>query len=132
LDPELAKTTLALSLTDETVPQETTQLVVAVAEVGEQPELAWDFAKTHMKELLAGVDGFRRNSYVPSILAGFSDANRADELEAYVKANVSVDALTKAKETAERIRLKAALKQRELPVIDQWVAARLADQRKIQ
>ncbi|MDB6109765.1 MAG: aminopeptidase, partial [Pedosphaera sp.] len=132
LDPELAKATLALSLTEETVPQETTHLVIDVAEAGEQPELAWDFAKTHMKELLGGVDGFRRNSYVPAILAAFSDAKRADELEAYVKANVSVDALLKAKETAERIRLKAALKQRELPVIDQWVAMRLADQNKIQ
>jgi aminopeptidase N len=132
LDPDLAKTTLALSLTDETVPQETTHLVIDVADSGEQEDLAWDYAKAHMKELLGGVDGFRRNNYVPSILAAFSDATRADELEAYVKANVSEDALVKAKETAERIRLKAALKQRELPVIDQWVAARLGGQGKIQ
>ena len=31
------------------------------------------------------------------------------------------EALPKARETAEAIRLKAALKRRELPVIDEWV-----------
>ncbi len=124
LDPELAKSTLALSLTDETVPQETTQFVVEVAQAGEQKELAWTFAKEHVKDLLSRLEAFRRNAYIPSILGAFNDAARADELEAYVKANISENALTKARETAEQIRLKAALKQRELPAIDRWVAGK--------
>jgi aminopeptidase N len=124
LDPELAKSTLALSLTDETVPQETTHFVVEVAEFGEQRDLAWSFTKEHLPDLLGRLEAFRRNAYIPSILGTFSDTAHADELETYVKTNISEDALVKARETAEQIRLKAALKLRELPAIDRWVAAR--------
>ena len=127
LDPELAQATLALSLTNEIVPQEATDLVITVADVGEQNELAWEFATRHMPELLAKVDSFSRNNYVPSILSSFSDSVRADELEAYVKKNVSSDALVKAREAAEEIRFKAMLKQREIPVVDKWVKTQLTN-----
>jgi hypothetical protein len=121
-DPDLAMLTLSISLTDETVPQETAYFVAQVA-AAEHQDLAWDFAKRHMPELLAQVENFRRDNYVPGIMGSFSDAARADELEAYVKENVGEGAVTKARETAEAIRLRAALKERELPVIDQWIAA---------
>ncbi len=126
LDPDLATLTLSISLTDETIPQETSYFVSQVAGLGEHQEQAWDFARRHMPELLAQVETFRRNTYVPGIMGSFSDAARADELEAYVKDNIGEDGMTKARETAEGIRLKAALKERELPVIDQWVAERTA------
>ena len=38
--------------------------------------------------------------------------------------------MIKAMEGAEAIRFKAALKQRELPVIDQWIAAQPARETK--
>jgi hypothetical protein len=123
LDPALAQTTLDLSLTDETVPQEASDLVAQVAGNGEQTELAWKFTQQHIKELLAKVDSFNRDDYIPSILGSCSDAARADELKAFVATNVSEDASAKADETAEDILFKAALKQRELPQIDQWVEA---------
>jgi aminopeptidase N len=130
LDSELAGATLALSLTEETVPQEATHFVIDVADSSERPELAWQFAQQHMNELLPRVDPFERSHYAPSIMGAFCDAARADELEAYMKTNAAEDAQAKARETAEDIRLKASLKQRELPAIDQWVAARLAGKRK--
>jgi aminopeptidase N len=122
LDPALAQTTLDLSLTDETVPQEASDLVAQVASDGEQTELAWRFTQQHIKELLAKVDSFDRDDYVPSILGSCSDAARADELKKFA-ASVSEDSVAKADETAEDILFKAALKQRELPSIDRWVAA---------
>ncbi|HWX18604.1 MAG TPA: M1 family metallopeptidase [Candidatus Binatia bacterium] len=124
LDPPLAALTLPISLTDETVPQEAIYLVTDVAHSGEQPELAWKFAQDHMTQLLGRAEEFSRNMYVPSIMSAFSDADRADELEKYVKEKVSPKGATKAKEIAESIRLRAALKQRELPSIDHWVSAR--------
>ncbi|HEX3798673.1 MAG TPA: M1 family metallopeptidase [Verrucomicrobiae bacterium] len=122
LDPELARETLALSLTNETIPQEATYFVIMVATQGEHKELAWNFARDHMPALLAKVDGFNRDNYVPSIFGAFSDDSRAEELLAYVKHHVSADAVMKAREAAEEIRFKAMLKKRELPVIDNWVA----------
>jgi len=121
IDPKLAQQTLAISLTDETVPQETTGLVPQVADSGEQPELAWEFAKKHIHELLPKVDSYNRNDYLPTIAAAFSDNSRAEELEAFVRKNVSENAVVKAREKGEEIRFKAMLKQREIPVIDQWI-----------
>jgi aminopeptidase N len=130
LDPALARQTLAISLTDETVPQEATELVVNVADAGEQRELAWDFATQHVKELLAKVDYFDRNNYMPSILASFSDTERADELEAYAKKNGNEDALVKTRETAEEIRFKAMLKRKQIPAINDWVKSTIQTQPK--
>ena len=126
LDPELAILTLSISLTDETVPQETAYLVPQVAAAGEQPELAWDFTRRHIKELLAELEAFRVNGYLPAIMGSFSDAARADELEAYVKENVGEGAVPRAREAAEGIRFNASFKERELPGIDSWVQAQLA------
>lgn len=125
-DPQLARQTLAISLTDELVPEEATGLVVAVASLGEHEELAWEFAAQHVRELLAKLESFSRDSYIPSLFVSFSDAARADELENYTRKNFSPDALVKAGETAAEIRFKALLKQRELPGIDRWAAESLA------
>ncbi len=124
LDPELARQTLALSLSEEGFPQEAAALVVKVANNSGQRELAWDFARQHLAPLLARVDPFSRGNYVPSILAAFSDAFRAAELEAFVQLNPANDAQIRAREAAEKIRFKAALKERELPAIAAWLAAR--------
>ncbi len=123
LDPSLAALTLPISLTDETVPQEAIWLVSGVAHAGEQPELAWQFAQKHMDELLGRTEEFVRNVYVPAILSAFSDAARADELEQYVREKIGPKGATKAKESAEAMRLRAAIKERELPGIDRWVTA---------
>jgi aminopeptidase N len=126
LDPALAQATLDLSLTDETVPQEASDLVSRVADGGEHLDLAWEFAQKHSKELLAKVDAFNRNDYFPSIVATASDAARADELKTFVAANVSTDAVAKAEETGEDILFKADLKHRELPQIDRWIGSAAA------
>jgi aminopeptidase N len=121
LDPELAKEALAVSLTDELVPQEASGLVARAAGSG-KVELVWEFVRTNAQKLLAKVDSFERNNFLPSIASGFSDAPRADELLAFVKQTISEEAAVKAGEAAEGIRFKAAFKKRELPVIDKWVA----------
>jgi aminopeptidase N len=123
LDPSLAELTLPISLTDETVPQEAIWLVTGVAHAGEQPDLAWKFAREHMSQLLARTEEFGRNMYVPAIMSAFADAAHADELEQYVREH-SPKGMTKAKESSESMRLASAIRERELPGIDNWVAAR--------
>jgi len=123
LHPSLAELTLQISLTDETVPQEAIRLVPEVAHEGEQPELAWKFARQHMSELLSRTEEFTRNMYVPAIMSAFGDAAHADELEQYVREH-SPQGMTKAVEAAEGMRLASAIRQRELPGIDSWVTAK--------
>ncbi len=50
--------------------------------------------------------------------------------KATVKKNLSADAFVKARETAEEIRFKAMLKQRELPRIDAWIKTQNISQNK--
>jgi aminopeptidase N len=123
LDPDLARETLAISLADETVPQEAANLVAQVAANGEHTELAWDFAKRHAKQLLAKVDAFSRNDYLSSILDSSNDPDQGREMLDYVKAEVSEEALARAQQTADQIRFRAAFKQRVVPEIDRWVTA---------
>jgi hypothetical protein len=120
LDPDLARATLAISLSNELSPEEASGVVLEVAGNGEHTELAWTFAKQHLRELLAKVEVFSRTSYVPAIFSSFSDTAHADELEKQAK-NFSEDAQAKADETAMEIRFKAAFKKRELPIIDHWI-----------
>jgi aminopeptidase N len=126
-DTNLARATLELALSSELPPQEAAALVTQVANDGEHPELAWQFFQQHSKPLLARVDAFDRNKYVPSIFSAFSDLTRAAELEAYVRAHATPDAAPKAAESIEGIRLRAKMKQRELPAIDNWVASMLQE-----
>jgi aminopeptidase N len=120
LDPVLAKQTLEIVFKNELEPGLASSLVLQVADNGEQPALAWDFAKTHVKELLTMQAFFARNRYIPRLAGNFSDQSRADELEAFAKANLPADAMSEVKKSVARIRYRADLKKRELPVIDTY------------
>ncbi len=123
LDANLARQTLDISLTDETVPHEAAGLVTQVAHTDNNNKLALEFAKAHLEALLGKVDSFARNDYLPGIYSSFSDEASASELEHLVKSKISEDALIKAAETAEGIRFRAALKRRELPALHEWLKA---------
>jgi aminopeptidase N len=121
LDPALAKQTLEIVFKNELEPGLASILVLQVADSGEQPALAWDFAKTHVKELLTMQAFFERNRYIPRLAGNFSEPSRADELEAFAKANLPADAMSEVKKSVTRIRYRANLKKRELPIVDTYV-----------
>jgi len=120
LAPALARQTLGLSLTDELPPQHAAGLVPHVARGGEHMDLAWDFAREHFDALRAKLSFFQARDYVPDIFDHFSDAARADELEAWTRQNLPPDAATLAARTAEAIRFRAGLKERLVPQISVW------------
>ena len=122
-DPALIQKTLAISLADELPPQHAARLVQRVAGGSEQPELAWEFAQKHIRELIAKLSSFRANDYVADLFENFSDNARAEELEAWAKKNLPPDAAPSTAKAADAIRFKAALKERLLPEIDAWCRA---------
>ncbi len=122
--PALIQRTLAISLTSELPPQNAARLVQRVAGECEQPEIAWEFAKTNLDALFGKLSSIRANDYVPGIFNHFSDASRADELEVWAKANLPVDAAPATAKAADAIRFKADLKERIVPAIDAWCRAR--------
>jgi aminopeptidase N len=123
-DPALASKTLALSLTNELIAPDAARIVSRVSYDGEHPELAWDFAREHLEALLAKLPALGVNDYVPGIFRGFSDAARADELEAFAKANLPPSVGHSVAKAADEIRFQADFKQRALPEIDAWWKAK--------
>jgi hypothetical protein len=113
-DPSLIKKTLAISLTDELPTSRAVYLVSKVALESDRPDLAWEFAKTNMKALLAKVDSLGANSYVPSLFTFFSDGARADELKAFAQKNLAPDAAKAVEIAADQIRFRADLRRRLL------------------
>ncbi len=124
LDPQLARTTLELTLGNELSTTEASRNVAAVA-AREHADLAWAFAKENTEALLKKTTFFGRNNYLPGIARASTDAARADELLALVREKLPVDALTEAEKGADLIRLNALVKKRELPAMDAWIKQRV-------
>ena len=122
-DPKLINRTLQIALTEELPTSRAVHLVSRVARCSEHPDLAWQFAKTHMKELLAKTDALGANRYAPSLFVFFSDAARIDEIQTYAKKNLpSGSATDKAvAQAVDEIGFRAELKERLIPQLTAWI-----------
>jgi aminopeptidase N len=99
-DPKLIKKTLPIALTDELPTSRAVFLVSRVARESEHPEMAWEFAKAHMKALLAKADALALNSYAPGLFTFFLDRARIAQLHDYAKNNLPA---ASAKEVAKAV-----------------------------
>jgi aminopeptidase N len=114
LDPKLAARTLEISLGDELPTSRAIYLVSRVARQSEHPEIAWQFAKAHMKQLLAKTDALAANSYAPGLFTFFSDSARIAEIAAYAKSNLSPAAAKDVAKAVDEIGFRAEMKKRLL------------------
>jgi aminopeptidase N len=116
-DPKLIDRTLEIALTEELPSSRALYLVQKVARNSDHPELAWDFAKAHMKELMAKADALEATRYPPSLFTFFSDPIRIGELQAYAKNNlVAGSATDKAvAQAVNEIGFRSEFKQRLIP-----------------
>jgi aminopeptidase N len=124
LDPDLAKRTLPLSLTDELPASRAVGLVTSVSRSAEQPALAWEFAQAQRKQLEPKLDALGKVRFLANIMRGFSEANRAVELESYAQKYLPTDAKSEISKAAEEIRFKSDLKARLFPGIAKWIEAK--------
>ncbi len=122
-DPKLIKRTLQIALIEELPTSRAVHLVSRVARYGEHPDLAWQFAKTHMKELLAKSDALGANRYAPSLFVFFSDAARIDELQTYAKKNLPPESATDkaVAQAVDEVGFRAELKERLVPQLTAWI-----------
>jgi hypothetical protein len=95
-------------------------------EAWEHPEIVWAFATTHIKQFQQRFGFFRWNRLLPSLAAGFTDSERAEELVQFAKQNLATQGQREADNAANLIRFRAELKKRELPKIDRWVATKIS------
>jgi len=122
IDPNLAKKSLPIALTDELPTSRAIFLVGAIARDSDHPDIAWEFAKANMKALLAKTDAAGANRYAASLFTFFSDDSRADELMSYAKANLPPASAPEVAKVVDEIHFRAELKKRLAPQLNSWIA----------
>jgi aminopeptidase N len=120
-DPKLVKKTLAIALTDQLPTSRATHLVARVARDSGHPDIAWDFARSNMKALLAKVDAAGTNRYVPSLFTFFSDEPRANELKTYAKSNLSPASATEVAKVVDEVQFRSEFKKRLVTHLNIWL-----------
>ena len=120
-DPKLVKKTLAIALTDELPTSRATSLVPKVARDSGHPDIAWEFARTNMKALLAKIDAAGANRYVPSLFTFFSDDLRADELKTYAKNNLPPASAPEVAKVVDEVQFRSEFKKRLVTQLDTWL-----------
>jgi aminopeptidase N len=123
-EPQLARTTLALTLTDELPSTIVGGVINNVASSGEQPDLAWDFVKTNFAALAARQGPSFADSFVPNFMTNFTDDAHADELKRFAPAQATSGGRLMSARALETMAIAADLKNRALPAIDAWIEAR--------
>jgi len=123
-DPELARATLELTLTDELPTNIVGSLINAVASSGEQPELAWEFVRTNFDKLATRQGPSFRNTFVSNFMTNFSDSARAAELASFAPAHATSGGRIVAARAQETILIAAELKARALPAVTAWIKQR--------
>ena len=83
--PALISRYLEISLGDELPTSRASAILGFSARYGEHPDLVWDFAKAHMKALLAKQDALGVNNFAPGLFNFYSDPKDIQTLEAYAK-----------------------------------------------
>jgi aminopeptidase N len=123
-DPELARATLELTLTDELPTNIVGSLINAVASSGEQPALAWEFVRTNFDKLATRQGPSFRNTFVSNFMTNFSDSARAAELASFAPAHATSGGRIIAARAQETILIAAELKARAPPAVAAWIKHR--------
>ena len=121
IDPALVRRTIPLALTDELPTSRAVYLLPFVARQGEHPDLVWEFAREHMKELLVKQDALGSDAYAPGLFTFFSDLQEARTLEKYAQSDLPPSAAKAVAKAVEQIGFRAEFKQRLRPQLKSWI-----------
>ena len=121
-DPALAQKSLDMAL--HLPPQFQSFGPIIVAIVGQDhPEMAWSFLQKNTDKLFGGMSVFDRLPYVSGIAGSFWRGVSADEIDAYLKANMPASASMDVNKAMEGVRLNQQHRQVLVPQIDAFVKA---------
>ncbi len=120
VDPELAKETLAITLTDEVPADLANGLILEVA-AGEHPELALAFVKANFEALAAKRGPTFRAFFMSSLMTNFTDRAHAEELANFAPVHETAGGRIAAARAQAEIIEAADFRARQIPAVDQWV-----------
>jgi len=120
INPELAKETLAITLTDEVPADLANGLILTVAS-GEHPELALSFVKANFEALAAKRGPTFRAFFMSSLMTNFADRAHAEELANFAPVHETAGGRIAAARAQEEIIEAADFRARQIPAVDEWV-----------
>jgi aminopeptidase N len=122
-DLDLARETLALTLTDELPAGGVSSVIATVASAGERRDLAWSFVKENYPKLVARQKGSSQDNFISSLLMTFTDAAHAEELVSFAEAHkIAAGPIV----TRAYVRMMADAEfSAQLPTVDAWVKKRM-------
>jgi aminopeptidase N len=124
-DPALAQKSLDMSLQLPAQFQSFGPVIVAI--VGQDhPEMAWAFLQKNTGKLFGGMSVFDRLPYVSGIAAAFWRGVPADQIAAYLKANMPASASLDVAKAMESVRLNQQHQARLVPQVDAYVQRQAA------
>jgi aminopeptidase N len=121
IDPRLASRTMAIALSDELPTSRAAQLLPLFARNGEHPELVWEYARAHMKELLAKQDALSINSFVPGLVMFSSSPKDAENLQKFAQTDLPKTNRKDVAKAVDQIEFRADLKERLRSQLESWI-----------
>ncbi len=121
IDPALVTRTIAIALTDELPTSRASAVLGFSVRNGEHPDVVWDFAKAHMKALLAKQDALGINSFAAGLFNFYSDPKYAEVLQTYAKANLPESSAESVGKAVDEIGFRAEFKKRLVPQLQVWM-----------
>jgi aminopeptidase N len=125
VNPQLAKETLAITLTDEVPPDLANGLILTVA-AGEHPQLALAFVKANFDALAAKRGPTFRAFFMSSLMSTFADRAHAEELANFAPVHETAGGRIAAARAQEEIIEAADFRAHQLPAVDRWVSQHAA------
>jgi aminopeptidase N len=118
-DPLLAKMALDLAVSPE--PGETTSPSIIRKVANQHPDLAWDFAQNHLKDVLNKLPESEQAKFVPAIGAQSFDPTMVNKIQRYAQSHISPDARRNAEESMTAIRERLRIRNTRLTLISKWM-----------
>lgn len=119
-DQGLARRALELSITTEPGATNSSAMIARVAAL--HPDLAFDFAMAHMKQVNENVDGNARNQYFAGLASASVDEAMIEKVRSYADAHLPAGSRRSADTVIARIKNGIQVRTERLPAIDQWLA----------
>ena len=119
-DIQLARRALDFAFSPDAPATEGLNIVRAVSAL--HPDLALDFALSHLTEVNARLDANSRGRFIPDLAAQSAELDAIEKLDAYAAADPSAVTPRSLATARGAIRLARRLREQRLPEIDRWLA----------
>jgi puromycin-sensitive aminopeptidase len=120
--PELRARTLAFALSDDARSQDAPQMIAQLLGSESSQDAAWAFVQSEWPALTAKLGTFQGIPAIVGALSGYCSTEKAAEIKQFFAAHPVPEAARALQLTQERIASCVALKSRQSPAFEQWLA----------